>query len=166
MQDARVVLSTLLDLTNRANKGLSLDEILQLATDVAIRLMPADHVSVRVFNTNRTELVCRARAGAGKEAPPVHLKSGEGILGWVVEKGYGAHVRDTRQDKRFKVAANQGFSVRSMLAVPLVVSGRVLGVLALSAGAPQAFSADDEVLAQLLGSLLIPYLNHSGSAGK
>jgi Nif-specific regulatory protein len=158
MQSPRVVLTTLLELTNQAARGLTVDELLQRVTDVAIRLVPAEHVSVRLMQRAGGALVCRARAGVGTEAPPMHLRTGEGILGWVVERGRGAHVRDTREDDRFKDVADQGFTVRSVLAVPLKVSGEVLGVLAMSASVPHAFSADDEVLAQLLGNWTLPFI--------
>lgn len=164
MQSPRVVLSTLLDLTNQAVKGLSLDPLLQRVTDTVLRLVPADHVSVRLLDEAGATLVCRARAGAGSQAPPMHLRPGEGVLGWVAQNARGAHVRDTRQDERYKSAEDQGFTVRSVLAVPLVVEGKVLGVLAMSAATPQAFSADDEVLAQLLGNWILPFLKLAGRA--
>lgn len=151
-------MTTLLDLTNQAVKALSLDAILQRVTDTALRLIPADHVSVRLLDEAGAALVCRARAGAGSQAPPLHLRPGEGVLGWVVQNGRGAHVRDAKQDERFKIAEDQGFSVRSLLAVPLVVEGKVQGVLAMSAASPQAFSPDDEILAQLLGNWILPFL--------
>jgi GAF domain-containing protein len=158
MKSPRVVLTTLLELTHQAVEGLSVDALLQRVTDTAIRLSPAEHVSVRLLQRAGATLVCRARAGVGKEAPPMHIRTGEGILGWVVERGRGAHVRDTLEDERFKEAAKQGFTVRSVIAAPLKVSGEVLGVLAMSASVPQAFSADDEVLAQLLANWTLPFL--------
>ncbi len=159
MVKPKVVLSVLLGLTQKFTSDESLEEILQAVTDAALRLLPGNHASLRVFNDARTELLCGARSGDGAGARPMVFRPGEGVLGWVAENGWVAYIRDTDTDQRFKTGSDQGFNIRSIVAVPLMSAGKVVGVLAISAPTPDAFTAEDEALALLLSNCTVPIID-------
>lgn len=67
------------------------------------------------------------------------FRSGEGIVGWVADNGRYALINDVENDPRYV----EGFvGTRSELAVPLTISGRVLGVLNIES--PQTGFFDEE----------------------
>ena len=127
--DPRRDLAVLRQLTERLSDGRPLEDALQDVTDAALELLPCDHASIRLFDASRTTLLAGARSGRGVEQRTLAIAKGEGIAGWVMEHAMPAHVRDTKSDPRFIVAVGQGFSIRSMIAEPLLVAGKPMGVL-------------------------------------
>jgi two-component system cell cycle response regulator len=78
-----------------------------------------------------------------------------------MEHGLPAHVRDAKADPRFIVAVGQGFSIRSMIAEPLLAAGKPIGVLGASSPDPNVFSEDDVLLARILASCSVPAIERS-----
>lgn len=161
MVSAKVALSALLNLTQKFTSDEPLEDILQCVTDTALRLLPATHSSIRILNDTHTELLCGARSGEGLSAKPMTFRPGEGVIGWVVEHGWVAYIQDTATDGRFVAPSHQGFAVGSMIAVPLVSAGKVMGVLSAAAAEPQAFSPEDEALTLLLGNCTVPIIDRA-----
>lgn len=149
-------LNRLLKLTRTLVEVSSLDEALGAVTDAAMGLLPCEHASLRIFDTSRTMLLCGARSGSGAEDRPMEFQEGEGIVGWVARHGILARVHDTMRDARFKECEKQGFDVKSILAVPLVTGGEVMGVLGATSPEAQAFSSEHETLAMLLANCSVP----------
>ncbi len=138
-----------------------LEDALHTVTDAALSLLPCDHSSIRLFDASRTTLLAGARSGRGVEARSLVLTKGQGIAGWVMEHGLPAHVRDTKADPRFLIAVGQGFSVRSMIAEPLLAAGKPIGVLGASSPEPDAFADDDVLLARILASCSVPTIERA-----
>jgi diguanylate cyclase (GGDEF)-like protein len=67
-----------------------------------------------------------------------------------------ARIADTSRDERFEAASVQGWVIRSLLVVPLWSADRVVGALGTSSPHPNAFSADDEIMALLLANCAAP----------
>jgi len=154
-------IAVMLDLTRKLAEGLPLQEALQAVTDAALRLLPASHASVRVFDDGGTELLSAARSGAGSDHPPGHFQRGEGVAGWVVDHGKAARIDEASEDHRFKAISGQGFAIRSLLAVPLWSSAEVLGVVALTSPEPAAFNSEAEALASLLANCAVPAIERA-----
>jgi HD-GYP domain-containing protein (c-di-GMP phosphodiesterase class II) len=57
------------------------------------------------------------------------VKIGDGISGWVALKGESVLVKDIETDARFKKENNKRYSSKSFVSIPLIVSGKVIGVL-------------------------------------
>ncbi len=103
-----------------------------------------------------------ARSGVGASThSPQQVKRGHGIAGWVLEHGRPAHVADTRKDPRFVNVPDQGFSILSILAIPLLYGGRVIGLFSVSSPEVDAFSSDDELLARLLANSSVPAIERA-----
>jgi diguanylate cyclase (GGDEF)-like protein len=159
--DPKRDLAVLRQLTEHLSDGRPLEDALHEVTDAALQLLPCDHASIRLFDASRTTLLAGARSGRGVEQRSLSLTKGEGIAGWVMEHGLPAHVRDTKTDPRFIVAVGQGFSIRSMIAEPLLAAGKPIGVLGASSPDPNAFSDDDILLARILASCSVPAIERS-----
>lgn len=146
----------LLELTAKLTDERSLNTALKLVTDAALALLPGDHASIRVLDHTRTELLSGARSGTGVGKRPVKHEAGQGIAGWVVDRGEVVRVGDVRLDPRFVLKQNQGFEIRSILAVPLWSAGEVVGVLAATSASPNLYHKQHDQLCQLLANCAVP----------
>lgn len=150
-----------MELGHRLAQDLPLDETLREVAGALLVLVPANHASIRVFDEGRKELLCGARAGEGSGHRPMRFLRGEGIVGWVAEYGRTIRVGDAARDARFKAPEAQGFEFRSIVAVPIRLGAEVMGVLAGTCRAENAFEEEDERLAQLLADASAPVIQAS-----
>jgi two-component system, cell cycle response regulator len=156
MLEPRAALDVLIDVTRRLIEERPLEDSLHDITEATLRLLPGTHSSVRLFDESRTELLTGARSGEGAAEHPPTFRRGEGIAGWVAEHGKVTRIDDALVDARFKLEPGQGYTIRSILTVPLWAGGRVVGVLSVTSPQPSAFSDDDEILARLLANCTVP----------
>lgn len=88
----------------------------------------------------------------------IRLKPGQGIAGWVAEKGQPLSIPDVRDDPRFYAHVDEitNFETRSVLCVPLMVKDEVIGVLEVinkrGKSGWQPFSKGDQELLMTLAS--------------
>jgi signal transduction histidine kinase len=120
---------------------------LALIAREAARLMHASSCSVVLVNPTTGFLEIQAAEGLSPVATGLKLRVGEGLTGWVAQKGLPARVGDVTQDKRYIMLRPE---VRSELAVPLEVNGEVRGVLNVDSDRVEAFTADDQELLETL----------------
>src|SRR5688572_30269659 len=153
-------LASLSVLARRCRESRSLEEALQLVTDCALETLDADHTSVRLLDDQR-ELASWARSGVGSTSLPIPLRAGEGIAGWVCDNGEALLLRDASTDIRFLRNDAQGFTIRSLLALPLWSGGRVAGVLAATHALPDRFEDHHLGVGQLLVNAVQPILERS-----
>jgi PAS domain S-box-containing protein len=78
-------------------------------------------------------LVCRAASPHAQGGSPLNLRvrPDQGVVGWVVQHGESVIVSSVSDDARFfsGIDAQTGFDTRSLLAVPLRVRDKIIGVL-------------------------------------
>jgi diguanylate cyclase (GGDEF)-like protein len=151
--DAQITLQVLIDLSRALAQEASLEMQLDRVARAALALLEADHASIRVLDESGTELLSGARAGTGVDHRPVTFGRGVGIAGWIVDHGESVRIDDVAVDPRFVKVTGQGFAIRSLLGVPLTVSGTVIGCLVATSASPGAFSAASEDLALLLAGV-------------
>lgn len=91
------------------------------------------------------------------ELEGIRLQPGQGIAGWVAQQGKPALVADAYEDERFQPSFDRehtGFRTRAVLAVPLTIKGRVMGVIEVinPLGAKPYFDDTDLALLQTLAA--------------
>jgi GAF domain-containing protein len=95
------------------------------------------------------------RTEASYGLPPTtmdqNMKQGEGIVGWVAQQRRPLLVPDVRKDPRYIAVLPH---TRSELAVPLVVSDRLIGVMNVESLEVNRFTEDDQRLLLALGGQL------------
>jgi diguanylate cyclase (GGDEF)-like protein len=129
-----------------------LQAALQRVTDTALRVVCADHASVRLCGPDGV-LEVGARSGVGSERPAPSFKQGEGVLGWVAATGSPVRIDRSADDPRFVDRKEErGFEVSSLLSIPILGQGKPRAVLSLSSALPGAFSEADEAIAKLLAT--------------
>lgn len=146
----------LLELTRKLADASDLPAALGYVTDAGMALLPCDHVSVRLFNNDRSELLCGARSGSGQRNTPLSFRPGQGLVGWVADNGEVLHLGNAQKDPRFVRSGDQGFQVLSIIAVPMWSAGSVIGVLSASAHQANVFSAEHVDLVRLLANCAVP----------
>lgn len=123
--------------------AFDLEEMLKVTAEIATRITGTDSCQVYLFDSAKEELILRAAdesiAGlVGK----VRLKIGEGITGWVARERKPVLVsRNAAGDHRFKTVPdmNEG-EYQSMLSVPLVTRGEILGVINVRTHHPREYT--------------------------
>lgn len=94
-------------------------------------LIPARNWSLMLIDPQTRELYFAVAVGVDPESVKgIRLKPGEGIAGAVAQEGQPIFARDVYQDQRFsqRVDAVTGFETRSIMALPLIIRGEVIGV--------------------------------------
>ncbi|NOT56189.1 MAG: sigma-54-dependent Fis family transcriptional regulator, partial [Deltaproteobacteria bacterium] len=100
----------------------------------------------------------------GARMEEFRLPLGQGIVGWVAEKGEGVIANDVSQDPRFlgQVDRKTGFRTKAVLCAPLRDNGRVIGAIeVLNTDAPEGFAQEDLDLLLAFGGLATPALQRT-----
>jgi len=126
---------------------LELREVLNLVMQKVSDLLQPRNWSLILLDENTGKLYFEVAVGDGAEAlKTLQLLPGEGIAGTVFSTGKARLVDDVGGDPAFAPRFDQAsaFRTRSILAVPLIARGRVLGVIELVNGPRDPpFSEDD-----------------------
>lgn len=125
-------LAILTDVVKTANSILEPSKVIELVMEKIRELVPSEAWSLLMVDEESGELAFEAALGAkGQDLSAYRLKMGEGVAGWVAQKGKPAIVNDTARDRRFtaRYDAWTHFATRSILCAPLVSRGRTIGVL-------------------------------------
>lgn len=129
-----------------------LDDILDVVTEMAARLMQATACTLYLLDEERNELVLRSvKYTDGRQhsadAHPVRLPSGQGIIGAVASSGRPAYERNVQAAADYadsEGARRQGLV--SLLAGPLSVRDQVKGVFICYTDQEHTFTQEQEVL--------------------
>ncbi|GAB4571192.1 MAG: hypothetical protein Kow0077_07230 [Anaerolineae bacterium] len=115
------------------SSSLSPQEVIQEILNSAVKTVGAQGASVLLRSRdNADELYFAAAVGPESERlQGMRIPIDRGIAGWVVREAKSQLVEDTALDERFyrDVDQSSGLHTRSIVAVPLIVSERVIGVL-------------------------------------
>ena len=112
--------------------SLDLEQVLTTVMQEATDVLRVEAASVLLLDDKDKELVLQTVVGARAEkVKGLRLPLGQGIAGWVAREGQPLLVPDVREDPRFYsgIDGATGFVTRSVLAVPLKVKGKVIGVI-------------------------------------
>ena len=150
-----------LELLNRAGRiltaTLDVTQVLERLLQVATQIIGAAAASVWLWENDASDwLICRAAFHPGNAGILVNqrVQRGQGIAGWVAEKGESAVVGNTHLDQRFtpKIDAQSGFTTASLIAVPLKTRGAIIGVLEVVNKLEGVFADDDLTVAETLAA--------------
>jgi PAS domain S-box-containing protein len=111
---------------------LDLKKILATVTEETARLLKTEACSILLLDEESSGLVFEAAYGPHSEKlEGLRLPLEQSIAGWVAREGQQCLVPDVREDSRFYVGIDEitGFVTKSVLAVPLKVRGKVIGLI-------------------------------------
>ncbi len=123
----------------------NLDQLLEGVTRLAADVLGAKTASLMLLEEETNELTIAAAIGLDEQTiRTVRMKIGESISGYVVEYGKPLLVRNVETDRRFRRRNRERYETKSLISVPLITKGKILGVINLNnkrSGKP--FTASD-----------------------
>ncbi len=147
-----MLFESLASVSRTINSTLNLDEALRAITREACELMRARMCSLMLLDDSREFLDLRASYGAGDAyIKKPRLLVEESLLGVVVRRQKPLQVANVQADTRYQnVELARRENLVSLLSVPLIFSGQVIGALSVYTARPYNFS-NEEI--KILGAL-------------
>jgi phosphoserine phosphatase RsbU/P len=152
------VLQTLVEIGEEVNASLDLDEVLARAAALIKRLIDYEFFGVLLVQQPGNYLKHRFAIGYPRElVDSLRVPLGQGITGSAAAAGHAVRVSDTSKDPRYINAIE---SVRSELAVPLLISGNCIGVLDIQSRHLDYFTREQQnILTLVAGRLAVAIEN-------
>ncbi len=147
--------------TDAALAHLALDDLLRVLLDRLSELLAVDTAAILLLHEGSDELTVRAAKGLEEEV----------VKGFRIPVGAGFAGRIAREQRPVVLAEVDPTMIvsptlrekglRSLLGVPLLVEGRVIGVVHVGTLVPRSFADDDVELLQLAGDRMALAIEHA-----
>ena len=129
----KVEFSVISDVSRALSSTLNVQQIYQLLTGPIRQTLTVETLSIGLVEpvTGDIVFVDKLLGPMFERLPPVRLKRGQGIAGWVAEHQEPVIINNAYSDQRFFSGVDQrsGFRTSSMICIPLKVNERTIGVL-------------------------------------
>jgi signal transduction histidine kinase len=136
--------------TDAALAHLSLDELLVELLNRVRDALDADTCAVLLLDEGASELVARAAKGLEEEVERgVRIPVGRGFAGRIAAERMPVVIPDVDHSEVLNPILREK-GVRSLLGVPLIAAGALLGVIHVGTLQPRTFSAEDVELLQVV----------------
>ncbi len=155
-------LRLLLDITKKISRSLDVDEVLNLVMDTLGSLIHYDAAGIYIVERGAKRDGHDTDPGALRgfsttavrgydiaELTELHLKVGEGLIGYVAQTGEPIIVQDVSKDKRY---INARVETSSEMIAPIISNEEVIGVFDLESDGLDAYTAADLDILLLLAS--------------
>jgi two-component system phosphate regulon sensor histidine kinase PhoR len=132
--DRRTVeFAVITDISHVLSSTLNVQQIYRLLTGPIRQTLNVHTLSIGLIEpvTGDIVFVEKLLGPMFEQLPPVRVKKGQGIAGWVAEHQEPVIINDAYADRRFfsGVDRRSGFRTHSMICIPLKVDDRTIGVL-------------------------------------
>jgi hypothetical protein len=144
--------------------GRDLAAALPLIAERALTLVRASGAAIALADADPDFMVCRA--SSGPDAPPVgaRLQVGSGFSGECVKTGTLLRCDDAELDPRVDRETCHALGIRSILAAPVRVGEKSIGILEVFSAQPNAFSDTDNEVLQRLAQAVLAAINRAARA--
>lgn len=148
-------LAALREIGRAINAAWDLQDTLGLITRKTAAVMGVESCSVYLLDEAGEYLILKATTGLAQEAVGLALlRLGEGLTGWAARMGQVVAEADAAHDPRFKYLPETEESIfQSLLAVPLINQGRVIGAMNVQTCSHHQYTDDEIELLALIGDL-------------
>ncbi|MFA6093560.1 MAG: HD domain-containing phosphohydrolase [Elusimicrobiota bacterium] len=146
----------LFSIAGSLSSTLDLDYLLEKIGLAAERLLDSEASSIMLVTDDKKSLYFKVAGGeAGAKLKRMNLPIGQGIAGWVAQHRKPEVVVDTAKDPRFagRFDKASGFITRSLLAVPMVFRGEIVGVAEVLNKRNGSYTPEDVTLLSSLANL-------------
>ncbi|MBI3552003.1 MAG: GAF domain-containing protein [Elusimicrobia bacterium] len=153
-QSQSETLELLLEMGQLLSSKLDINELLVTILKLASRVVRAEQASLLLLDEKTQELYFDVALGLGEEASKLRLKMGQGIAGAVAKTKKSEIINDPKSDPRWspKMDEQSGFTTKSILAVPMNIKGKLLGVVEAINKIEGSFGEDDARLFEAFAS--------------
>lgn len=137
---------------------LDLDRVLEESTTRVAEVLRAEASTLLLIDEERGELVFKVPAGPAEHIlREQRMPLDKGVAGWVAVHGEPIIIPDVATDRRFygQIDRLTGYRTRSIMAVPLQVKGRTIGVVeVINKIDGSSFNEDDQQWLSILAPLI------------
>jgi signal transduction protein with GAF and PtsI domain len=147
-------LKILHQISSTISSTLDLDEVLQQIIGLVIDVTRGDSCFLYLLDEGEEYLVLRASKNPHpKLIGRIAVKVGEGITGWVAQEAQPVAIaRHALKDTRFKFFNNlPEDKYEAFLSVPIIASGRVVGVINVQHRRAHRHTEDEKTLLSIIG---------------
>jgi len=116
------------DLTRTTDLDILLNKIIKYTA----KIVEGEAASILLLDKEKRELYFKASMGnKSQEIKKYKVKVGQGIAGWVAEKGKSLIINDVTRDNRWKKDFDNAikFKTKSIICVPLILEKEIVGVM-------------------------------------
>jgi putative methionine-R-sulfoxide reductase with GAF domain len=141
--------------------GSDLEAVLSLVASRAQSLLRASGAAIALAGKDANTMICRA--SAGPSAPPLAatLQVGSGFSGECVRTGKMLRCDDTETDERVDRQSCCALGIRSILAAPVHLGEKVIGLLEVFSAQPSTFGFSDSAVLQRLAETILAAVNRA-----
>jgi GAF domain/PilZ domain/Sel1 repeat len=151
--------------------GTDLEAVLSLLVLRSHSLLRASGAAIALADNDKNNdasiivMICRASAGAS--APPVgaKLQVGSGFSGECVRTGRTLRCDDAETDDLVDRQSCRALGIRSILAVPVGPTEKVIGLIEVFSDRPNAFAENDSATLQRFAETLLAAVNRTPRSG-
>jgi sigma-B regulation protein RsbU (phosphoserine phosphatase) len=147
-------LSVLNEIATAISSTLTLNQIVDLIVQKCVKHLKVEQAAVMLLADNREDQPFQTmirRADTTANILPYRLDAQ--LTGWMLKNQKPLVINDFPNDDRFKVVADDKFPIRSLLSVPLLAKGRMIGLIsAFNKKAKQGYSSDDQRLLSIIST--------------
>jgi GAF domain-containing protein len=132
LTEERRIRRALIDSSVRLSSMFNLPQLLQTIMNTAADLLEAETASLLMYDPTTHELTFEVAVGeTEKQIKSLRMSGDAGIAGWVLKHQKPTIVDKAQNDPHFSDVIDRalGFVTRSVLAVPLTVRDRMIGVI-------------------------------------
>jgi signal transduction protein with GAF and PtsI domain len=148
-------LAALREITRAISAAWSLDEVLALITRKTARVMDVDSCSIYLLDDGGEQLVLKATTGlATQSVGHARLRLGEGLTGHAAKTGKPVSASHASRDPHFKyLPETKEKMFQSLLAVPLVARGKVIGAVNVQTREGREYEPDEIELLSIIADV-------------
>lgn len=144
--------------TDAALRHLALDDLLHALLDRVQRVMSVDSASILLITEEERNLSVRIARGV-LPSEEVHIAMGKGVAGRIAASRQPLVIDDISKVETVSSALQERLS--SLAGVPLLIEGRLIGVLHVGTVAPRRFTSADVQFLELVGDRIAPALERA-----
>ncbi len=144
--------------------SMNTTEMLGLAVNIINEVISAEIGMIFLWDEDRHEYV--VKVGHGKRRiseglfKTLKFKMGDGIIGWVGEKGQGVIIDDVRKDPRFRPMGD--LYIQNLIAMPIMKDKKTIGVMHFMNKLPSGvFTSEDERMISIIANQIVIMLNNT-----
>jgi sigma-B regulation protein RsbU (phosphoserine phosphatase) len=154
LQRAVEELGILNEIATAINSNLALRKILDLIAQRCVHHLQAEQGAVLLLEEEKSEkpfqTICRFGDNSHQRLP---YRLDDQLSGWMLKNRQPLIVNDFQSDRRFSAGSGDLFAVNSLLCVPLVCKGKMIGIIvAFNKKTGAGFNADDQRLLSIIAS--------------
>ena len=150
--------------------GMDLEQIYQSVHSTTAHLMPTDAFVISILSENEADIVATYLSDKGVREGPRRLPFGEGLSGYIIKTGKPLLAFDyyKQQELHNVNFAHYGSDdhIRSIIAVPMLLGNKVIGMLSAQTYEPHDYTLDDQHLLEMLAAYTAIAINNSQLFGE